>query len=65
MLTISRHPFILKLIKGGITMKISNLINKIKGIAIEANGDENNCETIIVVKNEDGTYTEVTSDEDN
>lgn len=46
-------------------MKISNLINKIKGIAIEANGDENNCETIIVVKNEDGTYTEVTSDEDN
>ena len=46
-------------------MKISNLINKIKGIATETNGNAEKYETIIVVQNEDGTYTEVTSDEDN
>ncbi len=45
-------------------MRISNFINKIKGIATESNND-NSCETVIIVKNEDGTYTEVTSDEDN
>lgn len=46
-------------------MKISNFINKIKGIAVDVNDHEDSCETVIMVKNEDGTYTEVTSDEDN
>jgi hypothetical protein len=45
-------------------MKIANLIDKIKGVATEANDNEI-CRTIIVVQNEDGTYMEVTSDEDN
>ena len=44
-------------------MRISNLIDKIRGIATEQN-DDNNCETVIMVKNEDGTYMEVISDED-
>lgn len=46
-------------------MKISNLINKIKGVATEVNGKEDKGETIIVIRNTDGTYTEVTSDADN
>lgn len=46
-------------------MKVLDLINKIKGIATELNNHEGDCETVAIVKNEDGTYTEVTSDEDN
>ena len=46
-------------------MRISNFINKIKGIAVESNDYEDSCETVIIVKNEDDTYTEVTSNEDN
>ncbi len=46
-------------------MKISNFINKMKGIAVDVNDNEDSCDTVIIVKNEDGTYMEVTSDEDN
>ena len=52
-------------LKGGVIMKLSNFINKMKGIAIERNDCEDDCNTVIIVKNEDGTYTEVMSDEDN
>lgn len=41
-----------------------NIIERIKGIATEANNYEDVKTNIIIKRNEDGTYVEVTSDED-
>ena len=46
-------------------MKFSNLIDRLKGIATEASDFEDVRDTVIMIKNEDGTYVEVTSDEHN
>lgn len=46
-------------------MAIENIIEKIRGIAIEANDYEDVNTNIIIKRNDDGTYTEVTTDEDN
>ena len=46
-------------------MKLANMIEKIRGIATEANDYEKINTNIIIIRNSDGTYTEVTSDEDN
>lgn len=45
-------------------MRILDLINKIKGIATEPNDHTDDCDAVVIVKKEDGVYTEVTSDED-
>ena len=46
-------------------MGLRNMIEKIRNIATEANDYEKVDTNIIMVRNSDGTYTEVTSDEDN
>lgn len=46
-------------------MKILNLIDKLKDIATEIGDFEDTHDTIIMIKNEDGTYTEVKSDDHN
>lgn len=46
-------------------MKILNLIDKLKDIATEIGDFKDNHDTIIMIKNEDGTYTEVKSDDNN
>jgi hypothetical protein len=51
--------------KGGCSMKILNLIDKLKDIATEIGDFKDNHDTIIMIKNEDGTYTEVKSDDNN
>ena len=44
-------------------MKISNLVSRITNLVIEQGDFEDTSNTIIIVKNEDGTYTEVTSND--
>lgn len=46
-------------------MVIKNIVNKFKGIATEANDYEDAKTNIIIERNEDGTYAEVTTDENN
>lgn len=46
-------------------MGLRNIIEKLRGIATEANDYEDANTNIVIVRNDDGTYTEVTSDEDN
>jgi hypothetical protein len=46
-------------------MKLKNIIEKFRGIATEANDYEDTDTNIIIIRNDDGTYTEVTSNEDN
>lgn len=46
-------------------MIIRNIIEKIRGIATEANDYEDVNTNIIIKRNDNGTYTEVTTDEDN
>jgi hypothetical protein len=46
-------------------MRLRHIINKLRNIATEANDYDDANTNIIIVRNEDGTYTEVTSDEDN
>lgn len=45
-------------------IKILDFINKIKGIATEPNDHKDDCGAVVIIKKEDGVYTEVTSDED-
>ncbi len=46
-------------------MGLRNMIEKIRNIATEANDYDDANTNIVIVRNSDGTYTEVTSDEDN
>lgn len=46
-------------------MKLKNIIEKIRGIATESNDYEDANTNIVIIRNSDGTYMEVTSDEDN
>ena len=46
-------------------MGLRNIIEKFRNIATEANDYEKADTNIIIIRNSDGTYTEVTSDEDN
>ena len=45
-------------------MKLKNIIEKFRGIATEANDYEDADTNIVIIRNSDGTYTEVTTDED-
>ena len=42
-------------------MKLNHIVEKIKNIATEANSSDNVETNIILIRNEDGTYTEVKS----
>ena len=46
-------------------MKLKNIIERLRGIATESNDYESTETNIILKRNEDGTYMEVTSHEDN
>ena len=46
-------------------MKLIHIISKLRNIATEANDYDDANTNIVIVRNDDGTYTEVTSDEDN
>lgn len=46
-------------------MGLRNMIERIRNIATEANDYDDVNTNIVIVRNSDGTYTEVTSDEDN
>ena len=46
-------------------MGLRSVIEKIRNIATEANDYEKVDTNIVIIRNSDGSYTEVTSDEDN
>ena len=46
-------------------MGLRHIVEKARNIATEANDYEKVDTNIVIIRNSDGTYTEVTSDEDN